>query len=317
MSNHKYEIELHELIKRLRVSKGLTQKQLAEQLGYSVRQFIRIESGDVEVSKEAVELLSNAFNIDIHQYTSISSKFKTMECYEEYINLRNAVESLDIETVKDSCERLKNNPEFQDGEKLQLILYGEGLVIAHTQKNYNKSIEICFKALDVFGYTEYIKSLRNGILNEMSYPLLFMLSYNYSHLNKFQLSYELNFVLYNHLKLFVFENPIPVKNDMYHMKKYYIAATNNLAHAYYDKKNYDKALEFIDEAIILSNKFNISVVTHYLMQTKLEIYYEMGDIENAKKFYKIFKYTCVINGKNDYLDGIMEELKSKCSLIFV
>ncbi len=316
-NNYTNEIELHELIKKLRTSRGLTQNQLAEQLGYSVRQLRRIESGDFEISKDAIELLSDKFNVDIHQYKSISTKFKTMECYEEYINLRKAAESADMDYIKSKYEIIKNNPEFQDGEKLQLFLYAESLLIAYSEKDYAKSESKCFEALNLFGHTDYISSLKNGILNEMSYPLLFSLSYNYSFLEKFELSLELNIALYEHFRDTVFKNSLPLKNDMYHMKKYYIGATNNLAHAYYDLKNYDMALEFTDKAISLSNKFNMSVFTHYLLQTKFEIYYELGDIENAKKYYTLFEYTCEINGKNEYLNKIKDELKSKYNLLFL
>ncbi len=309
-------IELHELIKKLRISKGLTQSQLAAQLGYSVRQYIRMETGNIEISKEAIGLLSKAFNVDIHQYIAISSKFKTMECYEEYINLRKAIENVDNEYIKASCRRLKNNPEFQEGEKLQLILYSEALIISYTTKDYEQSNILCLKALDVFGYSQYIDSLKKGILNEMSYPLLFLLSYNYSNSGKFDLSYQLNFILYNHFKNFVFENSLPIKNGMYHMKKYYIGAANNLAHANYDKKNYEKALEFADIALSLSNKFNISVFTHYVLHTKFEIYYAIGDIENAKKFFNIFEYSCEITGKREYFESILDSIKSKYHQMF-
>ncbi len=315
-NNYTNQIELHELIKRLRTSRGLTQNQLAELLGYSVRQVRRIESGEFELSREVIELLSKTFNIDMHQYKSISSRFKTIECYEEFINLQKAIECMDFEYIKASCERLKNNPEFQDGEKLQLILYSEATIEGYVNKDYLHSNEICLKALDIFGYTDYMSSLKNGILNEMSYPLLFSISYNFNCLGNIDHSFDLMLEIYNHFKNFVFKNPVPVKNDMYHMKKYYIGATNNLAHIYYEAKDYDKALELIDDAISLSNQFSVSIFTHYLIQTKFEIYYAKCDIENAKKFYKIFEYSCEIKGKNDYFNSIQQEIRSKCSLIF-
>ncbi len=315
-SNTSKPIEIHKLIKKLRKSRGLTQIALAEQLGYSNRQIMRIESGEADISKEAIELLSKAFNVDIHQYLSISDKFKTFECYEEYIQLRKEVENADLDNIKASYNRLKDNPNFKDGEKLQLILYCNSLILSFCDNEYIKSNEICLKALDVFGYRDYMSFLETNILTEMSYPVLFQMSYNYLNIGEFDRSYRLSTQLYKHFKNLVFENSLPLKNDMYHMKKYYIAATNNLAHLYYELKNYEKALELTNEAVNLSNQFGVNIFTHYVMHTKFQIYYAMGDIENAKKFYNIFEYSCEIHGKNAYYNGVLEHIKSKYHLIF-
>ncbi len=309
-------IDIHELIKKLRKSRGLTQIELAEQLGYSTRQIMRIESGEVDISKEAIDILSKAFNVDIHQYLSISHKFKTIECYEEYIKLRKAVENVEFESIKAGYERLKDNPNFQDGEKLQLILYCNSLILSYCDRKHTKSNEICFEGLDVFGYRDYMSFLKTNILTEMSYPLLFQICYNYFSIGELDLSYNLSLELYNHFKHIVFENSLPLKNDMYHMKKYYIGAINNLAHLFYELNNYEKALTLIDEAIILSNQFGINILTHYLMQTKFEIYYAMEDIQNAKTFFNIFEYSCEIHGKKNYFNSVLNHIKSEYNLLF-
>ncbi len=74
-------IKPSELIKKLRKLKGITQQQLADEIGYSVTHIIRIENGKKDLSKEAISLLTNAFNVDLYQYIQLANKFGSVEVY--------------------------------------------------------------------------------------------------------------------------------------------------------------------------------------------------------------------------------------------
>ncbi len=309
-------INPNELIRKFRKLKGMTQQQLADQLGYSARQIMRIEAGTKEISKEAMKLLSDVFNIDLHQYINLSNSFESVEVYENYTHLRKLVEANDYNAIRENCERIRNSYDDLKGELLQLVLHSKAILQTHIEKNYTESNKFCFEALDVFNYCDYISSLNNGILNEMSYPALFLLAYNYSMIGENNLSDEITSALYDHFENIVFSSTVPIKSDMYHMRKYYIIVTNNLADQYYKNKKYSDSLELIDKAISLSNKFTIHIYMFYLLELKFRNLYMLGDIKNAKKFFRFFHSTCEISDNLKYFYSIIDELKLSHSLLF-
>ncbi len=304
------------LLKQLRKRKGVTQEELAKEISYGVRQIRRFERDETELTNEAIELLSRFYNIDLNSYLSIKKSFKHINSYKDYVRIRSIIESNNFTALEVEYNKISDNPDFHSGEPLLLSLYCRSLILARLNENYIQSNYTCFKALDVFGITDYITSLKTNILPEMVYPVLFLLGYNFDKLDEFDLSFELTHELYTHFNSFVFSNSAPLKSDMYHMKKYYIAAANNLAHLYFELKDYTKALKLVDEAIDLSNEFRINLYTHYFMLLKFEIYYMLDDLENAKKFYNFFQYTCELTKKIEYFNSVQDKLKAKYSLLF-
>ncbi len=309
-------IKPNELIRKFRKLKGMTQQQLGDEIGYSVTQIRRIEAGTKEISKEVMKLLSEVFNVDLHQYIYLSSTFESVEAYEDYTHLRKLVETTDYSAIQKNCERIRDSYTDLKGELLQLVLHSEAILHTYIEKDYIESNKLCFEALDVFNYSDYITCLNNGLLNEMSYPVLFLLGYNYSMIEEIDLSDEIFSSLYYHFENIIFSSPVPIKSDMYHMKKYYIIVTNNLADQYYNKKNYVNSLKLIDHAISLSNQFSIHIHMFYLLELKFRNLYMLGDIKNAKKFFRFFHSTCEISDNLEYFDSIIGELKLNHSLLF-
>lgn len=305
------------LLKELREKRCITQEEFAVELGYSVRQIRRFENDYTLPSADALEKLSHFFNVDVNAYITLSKSFKYVDSYEKYIQLRTLIENSDYSRLEVEYNKLIDNPDFQSGEKQQLLLYSEGLILANLYKNYNDSIDICFKALDIFNYKDYISSLNVGIINDMSYPVLFLLVYNFNCTNETNRSFELSEALYNHFTTKIFNRTIPIKDDMYNMKKYYIVSTNNLAHMYFELNDFTKSLDLANTSEELSNKFRINLYLHYILQLKFEVYYKLGDINSARKFYSKFKFACEFNQKLDYLNSVNDTIKLKYDLLFV
>ncbi len=314
--NENLNISLGQLVRQLRQLKGISQQTLATELGYSRRQIGRIEAGEVELARELTNLLSNYFNVDIEQYISISKTFSNSGNYIDYVNLRKAIEHLDLDNISEYHKKLINIDEYNVGENLQLLLYAEGMLLSYRENNFIESNFCCFKALDTYKYNDYITLLKSTILTEMSYPILFLMQYNYDMLGEHDIVLELAIELVNHFESLVFNNLVPIKKDMYFMRKYYIISLNNLSHVYFVSNIYSKALEYIDRSISLSNEYGISIVMYYLYRLKFEIYYMMNDIEKSKEFYIVFKNACMFTSKMNYFNDIQVELKSKYPLLF-
>ncbi len=308
--------EICKLLLQLRNLRGITQQELADLVGYSRRQIARIEAGEIVMSKEAANTLSKFYKIDIDHYMNLNNSFESISSYDEFVNLNNLIAKRDIDGIKETVLRLDNHPEFQKGEKLQLILYCKAILLSVVEKDYVSSNKLIFKALNEFNYNNYVTALRNEILNETSYPLLFAIGYNYTELELHALAKEVNFELYNHFENNVLNNTIPVKSDMFAMKKYYITAINNLANMHFLANDYDEALILVNKGIQKSAEFNISAILYALTQLKFEIYYMLNDIENAKKHFDVFEAICETTGFIDYFNKNIEKIYNKYSLLF-
>ncbi len=307
--------EICKLLIQLRNLRGITQQELADQVGYSRRQIARIESGEIEISKDAAVTLSSFYKIDISHYLDVNSSFKSVSSYEEFINLRMLIEKQDIDGMISSYTRLENDKEFQTGEKLQVVLYAKALIKSVVEKNYVESNRLCFTALAELGYTDYVKSLRTEILNDMSYPVLFNIGFNYSKLKQHDLLEEITLEIYDHFENTVFHNPIPLRSDMYNMKKYYIISMNNLADMHSIAQEYEAALALVEKGIQKSADFSISAVLYALTQLRFKIYYMLNDIESAKKYYKTFQIICETTGFIDYFNNFKSVVEEKYRLL--
>lgn len=299
--------EVGNFIKKLREQCGLTQKELAEKMGYNVRQIERIESGSKGISKKAMSKLSTFFNVDLYQYTSTVSMYKSSNEYSDYIHLRKLVETQDYGEIKLFHDKICSiYPNFK-GEFKQLIIHADAVLSTYVEADFIKSVRYCFDALQVFEYSNYISSLKKGILTEMSYPVLNLLSYNYAMLEENALSNEIASALYEHFENTVFNNTIPIKSDMFHMKKYYIVITNNLSNHFFENQKYCESLALTDKAISLSNEFAIHKYLSYSLELKFKNYYMLGDLVNSKKYYQFFKNNCEITADMNHFERIFEK----------
>ncbi len=306
-----------DLLKFLRNKKGITQSFLAQELGYTVRQVRRYENNELELSISAIEILSNYYNIDLFNYISVIKKYGSIEVFDEYTSFRKIIESQDFKLIREKRNLLSNDPKFQSDNKLQLIHYSSAILLSYEEKKFKKSLEICHKGLKVSDNLDYINNLETQVLSEMDYPLLFLIGYNYLQLEETDLYYKLTLALYEHFNKFVFNNNTISNFDLTYMKKYHLAATNNLAYLYFGLELYDKSLQKINEGISLSNTYKISIVISYLLHTKLQCLYMLKNYEESKSCYKLFKDTCEINGLISYFDAVYDGLKNKYPLLFV
>ncbi len=312
----KYDFNLGVFLKNLRLQKGISQDELAKNIGYSVRQIQRFESDNPKITQEGIAVLSDFYNIDISIYQKISKSFASLDDYNKFIHLRKSIENGRYEEMKIEYELLKDDEAFQDGEKLQLVLYCKATLLSRVDENYIESNEVCYKALDLFNYHNYIEILKHSILTEISYPILAQIRYNLIKLGEEKQSNILSVEMYKHFKNLVFKQSVPVKYDMYYMQKYYIASTYNLSSMYYKHNNYIRALIIVRQSIKLSNDFGFLNFIHYLYKLKFKIYYMMEDFDNSKKSYLIFKNICEITGNLDYLNETTEKAKTKLPLLF-
>lgn len=71
-------------IRELRLLKGLTQEELAEKTGLSVRTIQRIENGEVDPRTYTLSALANALGVDLEEFTSTIAEERKPISNEQY-----------------------------------------------------------------------------------------------------------------------------------------------------------------------------------------------------------------------------------------
>ncbi len=305
------------LLRDLRLQKGISQSELADSIGYSIRQIQRFESENYKITQEGITILSNFYNVDLNYFIKISDSFKDYDDYNKFVNLRKLIENSKYDKMQIIYNLLIHDKGFKEGEKLQLVLYCKAALLSRLDNNYSESNKVCLEALAVFDYLNYIELLKHDILTDTSYPVLALIRYNFIKLQDEKASNTLTIAMYNHFKNFVFNRSIPLKNDMHNMKKYYIASTYNLASMFYKHNHYLRALILVDKSIDLSNEFGILNLVPHLYKLKFKIYYMMADFEKSLKFYSIFINLCEITDNLEYLNRTKKIVESRYPLLIV
>ncbi len=142
-------IEIGDTIKALRKSRGMTQNEVADSIGYTQDYIKKIESGKSIPSYEALLKLSRFYNCNLTKYSYVLRDFKSTYSYNLFLELRSHISNKDIENIEICCRMLKNNPDFTTDEPFQLLLYAEALLKSVKEKDYLKAIELCIEGLKV------------------------------------------------------------------------------------------------------------------------------------------------------------------------
>ncbi len=314
--NDKIGFDLGLLLKDLRLQKGINQDELANIVGYSIRQIQRFESDNPKMTRESIKILSEFYNVDLNNYIKLSDSFLNQDDYNKFFNLRKLIEYSEYDKMQIAYDTLKNDESFQDGEKLQLVLYCKAVLLSRVNNNYVESNELCYQALSIFNYDNYIEVLRRDLLTEISYPVLALIRYNLIKLDMEKSSNTLTTAMYKHFKDIVFGKPFPLKADMQKLQTYYIASIYNLSNMFYNHNKHISALITINKSIELSNQFGVLSFVPYLYRLKFKIYYMMDDIENSKKFFSTFKNMCEITNHLKYYDEVIVKTRIKYPLLF-
>ncbi len=164
------------ILKLLRNKRGITQATLAKNIGYTPRQIRRYENDEFELSISAIEIFSNYYNVDLFNYIVIIRKYGSIREFDEYSNFRKIIENQDFKQIRSRYNVLLRCSNFNSINMLQLMHYSHSILLSNEEKKYSDSIEECFKGLKVTNSLDYLTSLKNSVLSEMTYPLLFQIT---------------------------------------------------------------------------------------------------------------------------------------------
>ena len=136
-------MSVHEKIKLVRQSKGLTQEEVAEKLNMSVSSYGDIERGDSDVKLSKLEKIADLFGISINDLFNLTDKSVLNLAYKQnQSNWTINSNSLDYLQIKTELEKQLLVVELKDKEitmKDREIAYLKELLELHKQQKSNST----------------------------------------------------------------------------------------------------------------------------------------------------------------------------------
>lgn len=157
-------------LKELRQNKKLSQKEIAETLGFSLRSFQRMENEESQIKPEKAQQLADYFGVSVGYLLG----------YEEIPNLLldEIANDLNRQLTKDEKEGLGNHPELTE--------YYLGLAWERMLKNQSKEIEKQVRAFDD-DFIDFLK-YHDLYLSNTEIEKVINIMYSYSNANDLYLS---------------------------------------------------------------------------------------------------------------------------------
>lgn len=96
--------EIAKVIKKLRIERGISQEELAKNLGMTRQRYSRIESNQISITFKLIEKIAEYYKIPTNEITKVSQEKKSIE-----VLFR---ENLVFENSNEVIEKIKNILEY-------------------------------------------------------------------------------------------------------------------------------------------------------------------------------------------------------------
>lgn len=303
-----------DLVKQLRENNHMTQLQLSSLIGYSEKQLRRIEQNKCMPSVDLLHQLSKIYNLDLNHYYKISFNNLSIEAYNQFITLNNAIFANNVNVIKTLITEYENLPHFKYGENLQLILYGKALCSSLIDSDYHTSLDYCLKGLKVDYKNFTINNIETHTFSNVSYAIINCMSCNYLALNQASIALKINLSLIKNIETFILNLSYPLYRSTEYCSKLYQVALYNTANLYVDEGEYLTALHYTEIGIEFSIKNNIIRFLPDLYFIKFKANYYLGNYADAKELYTytlmLFHITNNIEKANKLKERLLTEFKN-------
>ncbi len=308
-----------DFLKYLRELQGLTISELSELIGYSRRQIIRCEQNNQKPSLHLISTLSKEFNVNIGAYNEILINFSSFNSYTTFIKIRTLIEEKNIGGLDELVSIAEITEEFKEGEAFQLLSYAKALLVIHKDLNDNEHIKeaekICIDCLKKTYCGFSIDNIPSRLLTETSYSIITFIAYTLFSLKELEKAKKLLSNTIDNLNKHYYNIDIPVNNNSKIIYRAYIVMHNNLADIYVNEGSYEKALELCNNAIdFLIKSYQLFGLSN-LYELKYQCLYKLGNIDEAKKFYKFSVVQCEMTETHSYLERIKKRAKQDYPLV--
>lgn len=300
----------------LRLSRNMTREQLAQDI-CTPKQIYRIEKGVYEPSLYLINQLSIKFNLDLNEYFKMYFTNNTIIGLEGVNSINTAIETGDVPLLKSLVEKYEEFEEFKKGRNLQSILYGKALCAALLDKDYNISLDYCYKGIQIECPEFKIESLSKYTYSNIGISLMICMSQNYFAMDQHSTGMKVLLEVLSVLETYVLISPYPMYQPSQFSKKVYQAVLYNISFHLLNKGDIKNALQYVETGIAFSLKeYNLRHLSELIFM-KFKILYQEQNYEEAKEYYNRTLYLYKITNKESRAEDLETLAKTEYPELFL
>lgn len=274
-------IKIGDIIKHYRIERGLSQDELAE--GICSRKYIsQLETHQNIPTLFIINALSIKLGVNLYDSYAIMLQHHDIETHKKIVTLNRALAEANYDKIHKLVEDYHFLPEFQHGEPMQFLKYGESVYLANVLLEHNTAISIAKSALlnDPFS-----PSNQPVFLSNIDLTLLNFIAVNTCRLGNFQEGKNYFDYLYNYLhNLFIQEHYITNRNNHFELRFFVNLIYNDFC---FFHKTDTSSEEKIDNALELLKSLHSHFNLPELLLCKIALLLEQDKIVEAQKMYPL------------------------------
>ncbi len=302
------------LIAKRRKKLKISQVELANSVGCERSLISKIETSDRKISNNYLKSISKALNFD---FITLNNNLKKYKNIKHYLLTYKLVDCIENKNYKDMAKILSEPVvinSFTYNKPLIIKLYCTALVETNLNKNYNNSVVVCFKILDI-NYNNINNFYPKQYQTHRYYSTILLLEANLYELGKKDLCITLLETTTDFLENNYFNETLPFSSVEYFYKKFYISILNNYADILFTLKDFNNAIIYCNKAIAFATDNKVLFLLDMLLELKIEILYNLNRIEESKKAYYQFITICELTNNTDYIEQNKKLIEEKYPLI--
>lgn len=276
-------ISFGEFFKNLRIHKGLTQKQLADNISYEYKAIARIESNQINPTFEVLSKCSTALCVDLVEIYKTYYNYHIVNTTLINIEIKESINTPFCEKYFNLYNQYKDYEDYKSGYNLQLMKFCETLHMVEIEQDYENAIPIILFGIKIdnskFNKDDFI----NYKFSEVSYRLINLLAFAYYYTNEFKTSELIWKQLQLNLEKFFFSDSNITYDTNTYILKQYITVLNNNANTYLDNKDYENSIKLSKKGIDICRKYKDFTNLGYLYLIEFESYYQTKILDKAKQ----------------------------------
>ena len=274
-----------ETIAYLRKLRQLTQQQLAD--GICTREYIRkLENGYNQPTLYILDLLSQRLEEDIYNYHLSVERHNDIETHIKIQKINEILEKDDYELLQQIIYEYEELPSFKRGEPLQIIYYLKALCEYYLHSNYDKTIDLCIKSLNVNKKYFNLNNWNKLLYSNVELKTINVIASCKCYINDLENGIKIFYELLEYLNKYISGTLYSIREKGHFHITLYTQVAHNLSNHLSKLEKYNEALKIINDAIDVSLRTKYMDNYPYLLKNKFKLLYMLDDLENAKVYYE-------------------------------
>ncbi len=305
---------LGEIIKTYRDIRNITIEDLSIKSNIGIDEILELENTGIVKDEMVLKKISEILEVDLVYQNNIYNDFISIQNEQYYLELRDAIYLKDYNKIKECINKFDYLPISENKEIKQTRLYGEILLVNIFEEDYQKSIDMALDGLgfnDIQELIDFIDEERVVKYAHSLYSINLSLGYSLLKVGQVQHTKYLYYKMFKHFNNYVVHSKEISEYD----KRLFVILISNAGYLLFKTGEYDECLKNCEMGLEKSFKYNKAHMLDYLYKIKAECLYKIGEFEESKRNYLIFKDVVKYSNNTKLLNELNEIIKDEYTLL--